>query len=109
MCMARGWKPHPMEYFEFRAMNSDIVFAAEGEADALAPGFAQARALIETSESRFTRFTDSSELAALNRSAGAWAPVSADLFALVSRARQFVDATAGLFDPSILAALERAG
>lgn len=98
-----------MEYFEFRAMNSDIVLGAEGEPNAIAQGFAEAREFIETSEARFTRFTNTSELAALNRSEGNWIRVSADLFELVGLARWFVDETAGLFDPSILDALEWAG
>ena len=90
-------------------MNSGIVLAAEGEPSAVSVGFARARAAIEKYEARFTRFTETSELAALNRSAGQWLQVSPDLFALVCEARLYVEQTRGLFDPSVLDALERAG
>ena len=98
-----------MEYLEFRAMNSDIVLAAEGEPGKLNAGFARARAAIEQYEARFTRFADTSELSALNRSAGQWAQVSPELYALVCEARLYVEQTQGLFDPAVLDALERAG
>lgn len=98
-----------MEYLEFRAMNSDIVLAAEGDEHALGEGFKRARAFIHASEARFTRFYETSELAALNRSAGEWLVVSSGLYQLVHSASEYVDETGGLFDPSILDALEHAG
>ena len=98
-----------MEYAEFRAMNSAIVLAAEGEPPAVSEGFKQVKQFIQMSEARFTRFSEASELSALNRSAGSWDVVSPELYALVRKARLFVEQTAGLFDPSILSALERAG
>ena len=61
-----------MEYAEFRAMNSAILLAADGAADAVARGFVQARAFVEASEARLTRFSETSELAQLNRSGGTW-------------------------------------
>ena len=98
-----------MEYDEFRAMNTDVVLAAEGEPHALRAGFEQARQYIEASEARFTRFAETGELAALNRATGEWTPVSAEMFELLREARAYVEATGGLFDPSILADLEHAG
>ena len=98
-----------MDYQQFRAMNSDIVLAAEGSADALTLGFKLARDFIAASEARFTRFTDTSELARLNRSSGAWFQASPELFDVVRLAREFAAETEGLFDPTMLAALEAAG
>jgi thiamine biosynthesis lipoprotein len=98
-----------MEYDEFRAMNCDIVLAMEGDARSTREGFRQVREFVHSGETRFTRFSDSSELAALNRSAGEWMVVSSDMYWLVHNARDYVEQTGGLFDPSILNALERAG
>ncbi len=98
-----------MEYYEFRAMNTDLVLAAEGDPRALAQGFKWTRGFVEASETRFTRFTETSELSDLNRSAGQWFQASPELYELVFEACEYVDQTDGLFDPSILDALERAG
>ncbi len=98
-----------MEYYEFRAMNSNIVLAAEGQARALEAGFEHARAFIENCEGRFTRFREDSELSQLNRASGRWFYASPELYSVVREALDYVDETDGLFDPSILEALERAG
>jgi thiamine biosynthesis lipoprotein len=98
-----------MEYQQFRAMNSDIILAAEGSADSLTLGFKLTRDFIAASEARFTRFTDTSELARLNRSAGAWFQASPELFDVVQQACELAEETGGLFDPTMLAALEAAG
>jgi FAD:protein FMN transferase len=98
-----------METLRFRAMNTDILLAAEGQADQLLAGFEEAHQFIQNSESRFTRFSPASELSELNRSAGERFPASRDLFAVVALARQYFHLTRGLFDPSILADLHRAG
>jgi thiamine biosynthesis lipoprotein len=98
-----------MEYDEFRAMNSDIVVAAEGDAGAIALGFSLVRAMIARLEARFTRFSETSELAQLNRASGQWFMASPELFEIVRSARDLSEATGGLFDPSILDALENAG
>ncbi len=98
-----------MRYHEFRAMSTDILLAAEGTADEVEPGFQQIRAYIEECERRFTRFSESSELSALNRSAGSWFEASAEMFEMITLALRFHEKTRGLFDPSVLNALERAG
>lgn len=98
-----------MEYAEFRAMNSAILFAAEGAADVVESGFAQARALVEADEARLTRFSETSELAQLNRSGGNWFYASKDLFTLVREARVYFEQTNHLFDPAILEVLEDVG
>ena len=98
-----------MKYYEFRAMSTDILLAAEGSDEAVDTGFAQAQAYIQASEKRFTRFSELSELAELNRSAGAWFEASQELFELISLALYLHRQTRGLFDPAVLDALEHAG
>jgi thiamine biosynthesis lipoprotein len=98
-----------MEYYEFRAMNSAIVMAAEGTPDQLERGFLAARKTIENYERRFTRFSEHSELAELNRSAGSWFCASPAMFELVSLSRQYYQLTGRLFDPAILPDLKQAG
>jgi FAD:protein FMN transferase len=98
-----------MKYHEFRAMSTDILLAAEGEDDAVETGFARAHQFIEESEKRFTRFSDTSELSQLNRSAGEWFNASPDMMAVMTEAVWLHHQTRGLFDPAILNALEQAG
>ncbi|PVA15809.1 FAD:protein FMN transferase [Mycobacteroides abscessus] len=69
----------------------------------------QAQHRIVELESRWSRFRPDSELARLNNAAGAWISVSADTAALLRTALRAWTVTGGLFDPSVLAALERAG
>ena len=90
-------------------MNTDILLAAEGQADRIGFGFEQAQKYIQTSEARFTRFSEDSELSALNGSSGKRFKASTDLFAVVALTRRFFHLTRGLFDPSILPDLKRAG
>jgi thiamine biosynthesis lipoprotein len=99
-----------MHYDEFRAMNSDILLAASGsDITLIKNGFLSARELINLSEQRFTRFSESSELAQLNRSAGVWFQASAEMFQLIEQAYQLAIETDGLFNPAILPALKQAG
>lgn len=98
-----------MEYDEFRAMNTTMLVAAEGDRKALAPGFARVRRLVEESEERFSRFRETSELTALNRAAGRWFDLSNEMYALLVEAQAAFQLTGGLFDPTILPALEYAG
>lgn len=98
-----------MEVQTFRAMNSDIVLVAETDAARAMSGFAVVRDFIEACERRFTRFSEQSELSALNRSAGQWFQASPDLFDVVQEALLHFQKTNGLFDPSILPSLRQAG
>ena len=96
-----------MEYYEFRAMDSVILMGAEGQGTAA--GFEAARSFIEAAEERFSRFRETSELSYLNRSAGQWTSVSPDLFEVLDLSLTYYRATGGLFAPSILPDLQRAG
>lgn len=98
-----------MESATFRAMNSDILLMAGAGPGQAAAGFREARAFIEASERRFTRFSEQSELSALNRGAGEWFHASAELFEVLSESLELFHKTRGLFDPSILPDLQRAG
>jgi FAD:protein FMN transferase len=98
-----------METYTFRAMNTDILLAAQGTPARIREGFEQARQFIQASEKRFTRFSNASELSELNRSSGIPFQASIDLFSVVSMAQRFFHLTRGLFDPSILPELHRVG
>ncbi len=60
-------------------------------------------------EARWSRFVATSEISRLNRAGGAAIGVSTDTLDLLSHAAQGWEATYGLFDPTILGDLERAG
>jgi len=99
-----------MHYHEFRAMNSAILLVADGDNPTLIEkGFKAAREFIEQSEQRFTRFTETSELTALNHSAGKWFETSGDMFQVLQQAYQLAQDTMGIFNPAILPALKQAG
>lgn len=98
-----------MEISRFRAMNTDITLAAEGERQAVNRGFAEARQFIAASEHRFTRFSEDSELSQLNRSAGSWFQASADMTTVVMLAKQYTEETDGLFNPAVLPNMEWIG
>ena len=99
-----------MHYDEFRAMNSDVVLAASGsDLVTIRNGFMLVRTLIIQSEQRFTRFSESSELAELNRSAGVWFQASAEMFQVIHEAHRLAIETEGIFNPAILPALKQAG
>jgi thiamine biosynthesis lipoprotein len=65
--------------------------------------------IFEREEQRFSRFRDDSELAHLNRSAGAWVEVSQPFVKVVRLALEGSETTDGLFDPTVLPALVAAG
>ena len=98
-----------MESVNFRAMNTDMVLAAEGKLEQLTPGFEKTKQFIVESERRFTRFSENSELSQLNRTSGTWFHASPDLLTVISLAQNYVEQTQGLFDPSILPDLKRIG
>lgn len=76
----------------------EAAFNAGEHADATELGIA-ALDLVDAIEHRITVYHDTSELARLNATAASgWQTVSHDLFALLARARQWYDVTAGAFD-----------
>ncbi len=98
-----------MRAHQFRAMNCEIILMAEGYPTRTLEGFEAAESFIHSNEQRFTRFSERSELTHLNRSAGNWFRASPDLFEIVNQSLHSYKKTHGLFDPSILPDLKRAG
>jgi thiamine biosynthesis lipoprotein len=92
---------------EFRAMNTTVMLAAEGELGI--DGMQATKTFIDECEQRFSRFLPASEVTELNRSSGGWLQVSADLMDMLQLAVKFHRETNGIFDPSILADLKRVG
>ncbi|MHB8732245.1 MAG: FAD:protein FMN transferase [bacterium] len=94
---------------EFRAMGSDMtLLTATEDADAAARLDA-AHALVDRFEERLSRFRGSSELSRLNAQPGRPVPVSEELWDVLNHAMDGARRTNGLYDPTILEALERAG
>jgi thiamine biosynthesis lipoprotein len=92
---------------EFRAMNTSVMLAAEGEG--AIEGMYVTKLFIDECEQRFSRFLPASELSELNRSAGDWLQISDDLRDILQRSLKFYEETKGIFDPSILSDLKKAG
>jgi thiamine biosynthesis lipoprotein len=92
---------------EFRAMNTSVMLAAEGEG--AVEGMYVAKTFIDKCEQRFSRFLPVSELSELNRSAGDWLQVSDDLMDMLQLSTKYYTETNGIFDPSILADLKQIG
>ncbi len=92
---------------EFRAMNTSVILAAEG--DGAIPGMYAAKMFIDDCEQRFSRFLPASEVTELNRSAGSWLQVSDELMDMLQLSREYHKSTKGIFDPSILPDLKQAG
>lgn len=92
---------------EFRAMNTTILLAAEGER--AMEGMQAVKVFINDCEQRFSRFLPESELSTLNHSAGDWHTISDDLMDMLQLSMKYYFETRGLFDPSILTDLKWTG
>ena len=103
----------PLVRRDWRALGShcSVVLArSAGQSPAMAEvALDDAVAAVAAAEARFSRFLPTSELCALNASAGTWFTASDELWALVTTALDWARATYGIFDPTILPALRRAG
>ncbi|MET9834012.1 FAD:protein FMN transferase [Streptomyces sp. NPDC006385] len=69
----------------------------------------RARSRLEALETRWSRFRAHSELCLLNASPGRWVRLSTPTVCLISLAVRAWELTGGLFDPTVLPALEQAG
>ena len=92
---------------EFRAMNTSVMLAAEGEG--AIPGMYAAKSFFDECEQRFSRFLPGSELTELNHSAGDWLQISKELMEMLQLSMKYHNETHGIFDPSILTDLKQAG
>jgi len=94
----------------FRAMGTDVqVLVTAPDPQRAAELAAGAEADVRRYEARWSRFLASSELSRLNASAGGPVLLPRDTFALVELAVSAWRQTDGLFDPTVLDALEAAG
>ena len=99
------WHTH-----HFRAMGSNITIWLECD-DAIEAEhtLAQAERFFQVAERRLTRFSSCSELSQLNTQPEQWVAVSTVLWQLLHQAVALAEVTGGLFDPTMLNALETAG
>ncbi len=94
----------------FRAMNTDVnAWLWSEDQRSARRGLNEVEQFFHATHARFTRFEPTSELSALNASAGQPFAASPDMFEVVKLALKFSDLTGGLFNPTILGALEAAG
>jgi thiamine biosynthesis lipoprotein len=94
----------------FRAMNTEVevqLYAEVGEDNAEVVMGVQR--MFDTAEERMSRFKPDSELSHLNRSAGSTRRVSPLLFDVVEAAVWAASITGGIFDPTLLKAMESIG
>ncbi|MEZ4864374.1 MAG: FAD:protein FMN transferase [Caldilineaceae bacterium] len=95
--------------YSFRAMGSQISLWVESSARAAQTAFAAVEQLFATHERTLSRFDPASELSTLNRSPNQWLPVSPLLWSVLTWALELAAQTDGLFDPTLLNAVEAAG
>ncbi|MBE2235392.1 MAG: FAD:protein FMN transferase [Anaerolinea sp.] len=94
----------------FRAMNSDVAFWLWSDSPLAAARLVSAERTFAQVEAELSRFRPDSGLSRLNAAAGGPAqPVSPLLFAVLAAALAAAAQSQGLFDPTILTALRRAG
>ncbi len=93
----------------FRAMTTDVAVIAPSLGPAAEARLARrVEAVFAESDRAYSRFREDSELSRINRGSGP-VRVSADLLALICRARSYVARTSGAFDPGVGAAVVAAG
>ncbi len=95
--------------YSFRAMGSQITLWLEAEEGAAEEAFEIAEALFTIYERTLSRFDPASELSRLNGRSEEWVQVSSLLWEALAQALDLAAATGGLFDPTLLNALEAAG
>lgn len=94
----------------FRCMTTDIELFLDASDGGLGrEALSRAEALFRDVEARFSRFRDDSELSQLNRTQAEAVQVSPDLAELVALAIAAARNSGGVFDPTVIDALEAAG
>ncbi|MDJ0756702.1 MAG: FAD:protein FMN transferase [Ardenticatenaceae bacterium] len=94
-----------MQTRNFYAMGSHMTVWLDSDEDVLEKVIAAFR----KAENRYSRFLPYSELSQLNQRPEQWVVVSPDFWQILNHALYLAHATGGLFDPTILPALEAAG
>lgn len=95
-----------LERCRFRSMGTDVELLVVEPADGL---LAEAEARIRRLEARWSRFVATSDVATVNRAAGAPTVLPRDTVELIAAAVAWSHRTGGWFDPTVLPALEHAG
>ncbi len=94
----------------FRAMNTEVnAWLWQADAGTAQRALREVERFFHEAHSRFTRFAASSELSALNASAGWPFTASPQMFEVVELAVKYSALTDGWFNPTIIGALEAAG
>jgi thiamine biosynthesis lipoprotein len=94
----------------FRAMNTDVnAWLWQGDAGTAQRALHEVEQFFHEAHSRFTHFGTSSELSALNASAGRPFAASPQMLEVVELAVKYSALTDGWFNPTIIGALEAAG
>ena len=100
----------PWHTHHFRAMGSQISIWLELDTEDLAQtALRQAEQMFIAAERRLTRFTSDSELSRLNAQPERWTCVSNLTWDVINHALSLAQETQGLYDPTLLNALEVAG
>ncbi|MCA9957854.1 MAG: FAD:protein FMN transferase, partial [Anaerolineales bacterium] len=102
---------HPFTFsHQFQAMGCQIAAWLDVDDAATAHNaLAQVEALFSHHEQILSRFRADSELSLLNGRSAQWVPVSPLLWQTLTTAISLAELTDGLFDPTLLPALEAAG
>jgi FAD:protein FMN transferase len=91
-------------------MGTEVAMIADdGDGSAFDDALRLVMSIFEREEQRFSRFRPDSELSDINRSSSRWVDVSQGFADVVALALAGAETTGGLFDPTILRALEGAG
>lgn len=108
--LVTGLRTAPVETRRvFRAMNADVLVIVAGDPPRAAAAIDLVESLFRAHEAALSRFLPTSELSALNRSAGRAFVASHLLLAVVEAALDAAAATDGLFDPTVLPAFVAVG
>ncbi len=107
----RGYDLHLTQHAQTKmALGSEVTFRlVAASSQDLDDVFISLWQLVYSFERKFSRFLPASELSAFNRGAGQKNPVSAEFHTLLAVAKALGETTAGLYNPFILPALQRAG
>jgi len=99
-----------LESSSFRCMTTEVeLFLDAGDAQLASEALRSAERFFQEVEARFSRFLPDSELVRLNRTPNEAVRVSPDLAELVELALAAARASEGIFDPTVIDALEAAG
>lgn len=99
-----------MNAWSFRAMGTSVrVLTEGGSAASTGPAFGAIVRTFEREDRRFSRFRGDSELSLVNAAEGRWVRISTPFRSVMRLALDAAASTGGLFDPTVLGAMEAVG